>query len=100
MELTVTADELFDEYKAQLAQLNHDLILERVKNRKLAEVVQDYQRAEADRSRMQRQKAVVAPQRAVQDVPLPELPKDAPPPPPLPPGPDDGISAGSMSAGT
>lgn len=97
MEISVTAEDLFDEYKQQIAYLNHELILEKVKNRKMAEKIQEYQRAEADRAHMARQQAaqvptkpLVAPQSPGDGPTVRRLPVEAPEPPPLPPGPDSG----------
>lgn len=99
MEISVTADDLFDEYKQQIAHLNHELILEKVKNRKMAEKLQEFQRAEADRVHTMRQQAVqvptkplAAPQNAGDGPTLRRLSVEAPEPPPLPPGPDSGPS--------
>lgn len=96
MEISVVADELFDEYKQQIAHMNHELILERVKNRKLAEKLQEFQRAESDRVHMARRQLAVQPPAAPQspeDGPaLTRASVEAPEPPPLPPGPDSGPS--------
>lgn len=37
MQISITAEEVFAEYKMQLAELHHDLMLERIKNKKLVD---------------------------------------------------------------
>jgi len=81
MQLQINADEIFELYKAQLAEMNHDLHLERLKTKKLAELVEQYERAEADRTRMAADKRLRDSLSASQD------PVDLPPPPQLPSAP-------------
>lgn len=77
-QINISATDLFEEYKRQVADLNHDLMLERIKTKKLMEILQQYEKAEADRARtasVERQKAATS----VRDIPLP---------PALPPSPE------------
>jgi molybdopterin-biosynthesis enzyme MoeA-like protein len=74
MQIQITADDIFAEYKAQVAELNHELILERMKSRKL----------EAAFHQLQAQMPQQNPPRALQTPQemLPGIP--APPTPPMP----------------
>lgn len=49
MQIQISAEEVFSEYKSQVTELNHELMLERLKNRKLAEIIEQYERAETNR---------------------------------------------------
>lgn len=96
MEISVTAEDMFEEYRKQIGQINHELILEKVKSRKLFEKLQEFEKAEVDRVHAARRQVAAQPPAAPQkggDGPMPrELLRAIPEPPPLPPKPDSGPS--------
>lgn len=51
MQIQISVDEVFTEYKTQIADLHHDLLLEKLKCRKMAELIEQYENTEHVRSR-------------------------------------------------
>ena len=81
MQIQITAEDVFAEYKQQLADLNHDLVLARLQLKKCLEVITQYEEAEAQRTREAAQRR----QRATQKPAEPDT--ELPLPPPLPEAP-------------
>lgn len=74
MQIQISAEEVFDQYKAQLAELHHELLLEKIKSKKLAEMIDQYELAEMARVKeaaRSRPKAVVTPSETLPDIPSP-----------------------------
>lgn len=80
MQIQISAEEVFEEYKKNIAEIHHELLLEKLKSNKLLELVQHYEQAEEDRVHTAAaQRAVAVAQRAQEQLPaVPGLP--------LPPG--------------
>lgn len=72
MQIQVSADEVFEEYKRQLAELNHELTLERIKSRKLFEALQQYE-AQQKQPAQNAPRSLQAPQESIPGVPAPPL---------------------------
>lgn len=80
MQIQIAADEVFAEYKGQVAELHHELLLEKLKSRKLAELVEQYEQAEANRvqaAARQRGKAATTPPETLPEIPAPPAPPQA-----------------------
>lgn len=91
MQLQITAEEVFDEYKRNIAELQHELTISNIKVKKLVEIVEGYERAEADRVRVAAasRNAVIeasrATEKSVQPIPMPPVPTYSPIPSEGPP---------------
>lgn len=79
MQITISAEEIFNEYKAQIAELNHELTMERMKSRKLLELVERYELQEtiASAQPQNRQRALQTPQERLPVIPAPPDPPNA-----------------------
>lgn len=94
MQIEITADDVFGEYKKHVSDLTHELIMEKAKVAKLLAIVEENEKLAATRALPMRQlgQPAAAPQTAG-NMPEPaRLPESVPEPPPLPPGPDSGPS--------
>lgn len=85
-QIGVSAEEVFTAYKNQVGELGHELLLLQLQVKKMQEVIEGYERAEADRVRTAAMQRAVAQPSQPEAMPAPNTP--APPLPVLPAAPE------------